>query len=76
MKNITVSVDDETYRQARILAAQRGTSVSAMVRAYLEQLRQSATPEADRAAPLFAALDKAGEFVAARRMTREQAHER
>ena len=47
-----------------------------MVRAYLEQLRQSATPEADRAAPLFAALDKAGEFVAARRMTREQAHER
>ena len=38
MKNITVSVDDETYRQARIIAAERGTSVSAMVREYLGNL--------------------------------------
>jgi Ribbon-helix-helix protein, copG family len=32
MKNITLSVDDETYRQARLLAAQREQSVSALVR--------------------------------------------
>ena len=38
MKNITVSVDDETYRIARITAAERGTSVSAMVREYLNGL--------------------------------------
>jgi len=36
MKNITVTVDDETYRRARILAAERETSVSAMVKEYLE----------------------------------------
>jgi len=35
MKNITVSVDEETYRLSRIKAAEEGTSVSALVRAYL-----------------------------------------
>jgi plasmid stability protein len=35
MKNITVRVDDVTYRQARIRAAEAGTSVSAMVRDFL-----------------------------------------
>ena len=38
MKNITVSVDDETYRRARIKAAERDTSVSALVRGYLASL--------------------------------------
>ena len=38
MKNITVSVDDETHRQARIRAAEMGTSVSALVRGYLRSL--------------------------------------
>jgi hypothetical protein len=35
MKNITVSVDDLTYRQARIKAAQQDTSVSALVKRFL-----------------------------------------
>ena len=38
MKNITVTVDDETYRRARIKAAERDTSVSRMVREFLGQL--------------------------------------
>ena len=38
MKKITVSLDDETHRLAKIKAAERGTSVSAMVRAYLNGL--------------------------------------
>ena len=38
MKNITVSIDDETHRQARIRAAELGTSVSALVRGYLRTL--------------------------------------
>ena len=40
MKNITVSVDDETYRRSRIKAAETGTSVSALVRAFLTALAQ------------------------------------
>jgi hypothetical protein len=38
MKNITVSVDEETYRRARIWAAERGTSVSAVVKCILTTL--------------------------------------
>ena len=38
MKNITVSVPDHVYRDARVAAAQRDTSVSALVVGYLEQL--------------------------------------
>jgi plasmid stability protein len=38
VKNITVTVDDEVYRRARIKAAQADTSVSALVRDFLVQL--------------------------------------
>lgn len=38
MKNITVSIDDDCHRLARIRAAELGTSVSALVRAYLGNL--------------------------------------
>ncbi|MEX2381437.1 MAG: DUF6364 family protein [Opitutales bacterium] len=37
MKNITLKIDDETYRKARVRAAQAGTSVSAMVREFLNR---------------------------------------
>ncbi len=38
MKNITVSVDEETHRLARIRAAELDTSVSTLVRNYLKSL--------------------------------------
>ena len=38
MKNITVSVDEETHRLVRIRAAELETSVSALVRNYLQGL--------------------------------------
>jgi hypothetical protein len=41
MKTITVSVDDETYRRASLRAAQRGTSVTALVGQYLTELAAS-----------------------------------
>jgi plasmid stability protein len=43
MKNITLKVDDETYRKARIHAAAAGTSVSAMVREFLSANANSDT---------------------------------
>lgn len=45
MKNITVSVDDMTYRHARIRAAELDTSVSALVREYLRTLAVSQAGE-------------------------------
>jgi len=37
-RNLTVQLDDEMIRQAKVLAARRGTSVSTLVAAELERL--------------------------------------
>ena len=38
MKNVTVSLDDDTHRRARVKAAEAGRSLSALVREALEAL--------------------------------------
>ena len=38
MKNVTIAIDDELHRQARIRAAELGTSLSALVKGYLSQM--------------------------------------
>jgi hypothetical protein len=38
MRNITVAIPDDSYRRARVWAAQRDTSVSAVVKYLLETL--------------------------------------
>lgn len=55
MKNITLKIDDETYRKARLKAAEKGTSVSAMVR---EILIRETTGDEDREASRIEALKK------------------
>jgi plasmid stability protein len=54
MKNITLKIDDETYRKARIRAARAGTSVSAMVREFLCKQEDG---EDERETRRIAALD-------------------
>jgi hypothetical protein len=41
VKNVTVAVPDDVYRIARVRAAERGTSLSAMVAEYLRSLSSS-----------------------------------
>jgi plasmid stability protein len=38
MKNIRVTLDDDTYRRARIKAAEQNTSVSALVKRFLVEI--------------------------------------
>jgi Asp-tRNA(Asn)/Glu-tRNA(Gln) amidotransferase A subunit family amidase len=40
MKNITLSVDEATLHEARKYAAERNTTVNALVRAYLSSIAQ------------------------------------
>ena len=76
MKNVTVSVDEETYRCARVRAAERGASVSALVRAFLNGLGGAET-EAERLKREEAALrGRIGRFRAADRLGRDELHER
>lgn len=76
MKNITVSVDDETYRRARIRAAELGTSVSELVRRQLTAI--SADRERfDRLKQLEAAArERIGQFSGSDRLSRDEIHER
>jgi hypothetical protein len=46
MKNVTIALDDEVHRKARIRAAELGTSLSALVKDYLNGLAAGdAAPE-------------------------------
>lgn len=77
MKNITVTVDDETYRAARVKAAEMDTSVSALVKTFLAGLVAGET-EFERLKREERELRKrlpAG-FSAGDRLTRDEVHER
>jgi len=76
MKNITVSVDDQTYRRARIKAAEQDTSVSALVKQFLVELAAEES-EADRLMREEQELrEQIHKFRAAPRLSRDQVHER
>jgi len=76
MKNITVSVDEDTYRQARIKAAERDTSVSALVKNFLVELssEEPDTRRLEREERNLRAQIRA--FTAGDRLSREDAHGR
>ena len=46
MKNVTIALDDETHRKARIRAAELGTSLSALVKDYLNSVAAGGVPAA------------------------------
>lgn len=69
-------MDDDTYRRARIRAAEAGKSVSALVRGFLNSLG-SAETEAERLKRQEAALRaRIVGFRAADRLGRDEVHER
>jgi uncharacterized protein YdaU (DUF1376 family) len=77
VKNVsTPAVDDETYRRARIKAAERDTSVSALVARFLTELAAGET-DAERLKREERALrERIGSFRAADRLAREDVHRR
>ena len=76
MKNLTVSVDDETYRRARVKAAERDTSLSALVKEFLVQLALQET-ELERLKRQERELRaQIGTFRASDRLPREAIHAR
>jgi len=74
-QNLTVHLDRETIRRAKILAARRGTSVSAMVASHIKEVVQAddAYESARRAA--LDLLDP-GFHLGGGRPNREELHER
>jgi hypothetical protein len=76
VKNITVSVPDEAYRRARIAAAERETSVSALVRDFLTRLGEEES-DWERGKRLHnEVLSTVRRFRGSDRLTRNQVHQR
>jgi plasmid stability protein len=76
VKNITVSVPDDVYRAARVEAAQRDTSVSALVVAYLERLAGWKEEFARLEALQHEVQAEISQFDAADRLSRDELHDR
>ncbi len=76
MKNITVSLDEETYRRARMIAAQRDTSVSALVKRFLLELGsgESAIERLKRQEREL--RERITDFDASDRLSRDDVHRR
>jgi hypothetical protein len=76
VRNITVSLDDEIYRRARVKAAERDTSLSALVRNFLISLGEEETDFERRKRLQDEVLRTIGAFRAGDRMSRDDAHDR
>ena len=75
MKNITVSLPDEVYRRARVAAASRDRSVSALVREFLATL--DAQTDFERRVQLEQeTLASVRRFRAGDRLGRDAVHQR
>jgi plasmid stability protein len=76
VKNITVSLDDETYRRARIKAAERDTSVSALVKNFLIELGASESNTERLKREEQELRERILAFTAGERLSREDVHKR
>jgi uncharacterized protein YdaU (DUF1376 family) len=76
MKNLTVSLDDETYRRARMIAAQRDTSVSALVEAFLVELASGESKTERLKREERALRERTVDFDASDRLSRDDVHRR
>lgn len=76
VRNITVPVPDEVYREARIRAAERRTSVSSLVSEYLHEMSADASEFWRLEAQQRQIQSGIGEFQAHDRAGRDEIHYR
>jgi plasmid stability protein len=73
--NITVTVPDEVYRAARISAAEKGSSVSALVADYLRSLSEAEFERLEaQQKRIQSQIDP--RFSASDRLSRDEVHDR
>jgi len=76
VRNITVSVDDDTYRRARMKAAEQDTSLSALVKRFLIELASTESQTDQLKREEKALRTRITAFSAANRLSRDEAHAR
>lgn len=76
MRNITVSVPDDIYRDARIRAAERGRSVSSLVADFLRSLSGAESEFSRLETQQRQVQAEIERFSARNRLGRDELHER
>lgn len=76
MSNLTITVDDEALRRARLKALEQGTSVNALLREYLEAYAGCKASHIQAMQALLELSRSAHSRAGDRRWTRDELHER
>jgi plasmid stability protein len=76
MANLTIAVDDELLKRARLRATEQGTSVNAVVRDYLEQYAGARSAQEQALEKLLAMSERAKSRRGRRTWRRDDLYER
>jgi antitoxin component of RelBE/YafQ-DinJ toxin-antitoxin module len=76
MKNITLSIEEDVLQEARKIAAERGTTINAIVRASLAELVRQKTRTRDALKRMRELAEQGGMEVGKKTWSREDIHER
>ncbi len=76
MANLTLAVDDQLLRQARLRALEQGTSVNALLREYLETFAGAHAARRQAISELLEMSSRAKSRRGDRRWTRDELYER
>ena len=76
MANLTLTVDDEILKRARLRATEQGTSVNAVVREYLEQDAGSRSAQEQALGKLLALSERTRSKRGRRTWKRDELHDR
>jgi hypothetical protein len=76
VQNVTLCVEKELLQKVKVLAAQRGTSISSLLTRYLQQILQEEEAYQIAARKALALLDQGFSLGGALPASREEWHER
>lgn len=76
MSNLTITVDEEVLKRARVRALEQGTSVNALLRVYLETFAGASSERRQATRDLLERSERAQSARGGRRWTREELHDR
>jgi plasmid stability protein len=76
MANLTITVDEESLKKARVRALQEGTSVNALLREFLDSYAGVRRGQQEAAARILALSHKSKSRRGGRTWTRDELYER
>jgi plasmid stability protein len=76
MANLTITVDDQVLKKARLRALEQGTSVNALLREYLDRYAGAAPAHAEAVEGLIQLAKTVRAGRGRRTWTRDELHER